>query len=209
MMISDKTALIVVDIQNDFLPGGALGVAGGKDVIYPANLLIWLVSWKKGTIVLSGDWHPSLNNQHFKEHGGPWPPHCIAESRGAEFHANLFSELRTATVYKGTTGLDDGYSAFDGHAFSKDGAFVLAEPLSDYLTSRNVENVLVCGLATDYCVKATALDAVKQWNTYLVKDACRPVDAVTTGPQALTEMAEAGIILTDSMEILSAVVPAG
>lgn len=219
-MIDQHTALIVVDEQNDFMPGGALAVAEGTDVVYPTNILIYMTKLKYGRVVLSADWHPRDGNVHFVAHGGPWPPHCIQGTEGAAFHENLFAKMADIFIHKGADARDDGYSAFEGttinHHLTESERLILPDAdtedlnksLSDYLTSKDVRTVLVCGLATDYCVKATVLGSLKAgFPTYLVWDACRAVNN-ETGDRACMEMLKAGVTLTNTMEILRAVIPA-
>lgn len=220
-MIDQHTALIVVDEQNDFMPGGALAVTDGQEVVYPTNILIYMTALRKGQVVLTADWHERYGNVHFKEKGGPWPVHCVAGTEGAGFHENLFAKLADVFIHKGTDAKDDGYSGFEGktinHHSIHGGERIMAKAtenedlnksLSVYLTSKDITRVLICGLATDYCVKATALDSIKAgFPTYLVWDACRAVEN-KTGDEAFMEMLKAGITVTNTMEILRAIIPA-
>ena len=160
-----KKALIVVDIQNDFCPGGALAVNKGDEIIPYVNAL--MTSKKYDLIIATKDWHPSshksfAHNNYKKEYelfelGGlpqvMWPSHCVQGSRGADFHPDLESASINKTFYKGTNPEVDSYSGFfDNDKKSSTG-------LDAYLRSQNVDRVDVVGLALDYCVKATALDA--------------------------------------------------
>jgi nicotinamidase/pyrazinamidase len=134
------TALLVVDVQNDFCPGGALAVAGGDAIIPVINA--WMPRF--ATIVASRDWHPA-NSVHFSN----WPPHCVAGTYGAQFRAGLDTGRFLLVLDKGTDNVDDGYSAFEA----------TNEDLESWLRSRGIEMLYVCGLATDYCVLQTVLDA--------------------------------------------------
>lgn len=139
-------ALLVVDVQNDFLPGGALGIAGGDAVVAPINRL--LAAWRRHglPVFLSRDWHPA-GHCSFAAQGGPWPAHCVAGSRGAEFAQSLAVAPGDVVISKATRPDKDAYSALDGTT------------LPDALRARNVGRVFIAGLATDYCVRATGHDA--------------------------------------------------
>jgi nicotinamidase/pyrazinamidase len=139
-------ALIVVDLQQDFFPGGALGVPGGDEVLDPVNALL-----REGgfdLVVATRDWHPA-DHDSFAEQGGPWPPHCVVGTPGAELHAALARERVDAVVDKGQRRGDEGYSGFE------------ETELEELLRSRGVDRVTIVGLATDYCVRHTALDALR------------------------------------------------
>jgi nicotinamidase/pyrazinamidase len=139
-------ALIVVDVQNDFCPGGSLAVPGGDAVVEPLNALMEDFLERGELVVKSRDWHPATT-PHFKDFGGVWPVHCVQGTDGAAFHRALLDDPRIVVVSKGT-GDEDSYSAFDG------------TDLASLLRERGVEEVWVGGLATDYCVKNTVLDAL-------------------------------------------------
>lgn len=139
-------ALIVVDVQRDFLPGGALGVPEGDAVVAPLNRLIDAFATAGLPVFYSRDWHPA-DHCSFRAQGGPWPPHCIAATEGAGFARELVVLPNSIVVSKATTPERDAYSAFQGTA------------LAAQLGAIGVKRVLVGGLATDYCVKATVLDA--------------------------------------------------
>ena len=181
-----RRALIVVDVQNDFCPGGALGVERGDEVVAPLNRLMKEFLERGDLVVKSRDWHPA-ETKHFAAHGGTWPVHCVQNTRGAEFHPRLLDDPRVLVLSKGT-GDEDNYSAFDG------------TPLADVLRERGVEEVWVGGLATDYCVKQTVLDALREGFTVrAVQDAMRPVNLKPEdGPRALEEMRRAGAVLVNS-----------
>ncbi|HMF56971.1 MAG TPA: nicotinamidase [Pyrinomonadaceae bacterium] len=180
MTEGEKRALIVVDVQNDFCPGGALAVPQGDEVVAPLNRLIKEFLERGDVVVKSRDWHPR-KTKHFAEFGGTWPVHCVQDTLGAEFHKNLLDDPRIQIVSKGL-GDEDNYSAFDGTELAK------------FLRERGVEEVWVGGLATDYCVKNTALDARREgFRVKLIEEASRGVE-ITPGDslRAIEEMREAG-----------------
>ena len=170
-------ALIVVDVQNDFCPGGALAVPNGDEVIEPLN---WLMR-QHDLVIATRDWHPG-NHSSFAEQGGPWPPHCVQDSSGAQLHADLDTSNIDAVVDKGQSVGDEGYSGFDG------------TELERMLRERGVERVHIGGLALDYCVKATALDALRLGFPVTVHlAATRPVEVEEgDGERAVAELRAAG-----------------
>jgi nicotinamidase/pyrazinamidase len=175
-----KRALIVVDVQNDFCPGGALAVADGNQVVAPLNGLIEEFLARDEPVFKSRDWHPA-NTRHFEAYGGTWPVHCVQETHGAEFHSELIDDPRITIISKGM-GDEDTYSAFDG------------TDLAARLRERGVEEVLVGGLATDYCVKNTVLDALKEgFKVKALANAMRPVELKPgDGERAIEEMRQKG-----------------
>lgn len=177
-------ALLVVDVQNDFCPGGALAVPGGDKVVPVINRLMD----RFGIIVASKDWHPQLTI-HFQK----WPPHCVQGTTGAEFHPQLQSDKIQKVFLKGTGNKDDGYSAYEA----------TSEDLEQYLKSKGVTELYVTGLATDYCVRASALDAIKKkFQTYVITDAVAAVNLhPDDGQKALDEMKSAGIQLVMSSDV--------
>ena len=186
-----KLGILLVDPQNDFFPGGALGVTDGDAIVAPINRL--LVRHAETSIYVTRDWHPQ-GTRHFQAKGGPWPPHCIQGSDGAAFHEAI--ELpETARIYqKGTDPDDDGgYSAFDGEALDT------GNQLADDLRADGVDALIVAGLATDYCVRATVLDALEHGlGVFVLQDAIRPVNLKPDdGEKALREMREAGAYLIE------------
>lgn len=184
-------ALIVVDVQNDFCPGGALAVAAGDQVVAVLNRLMPLF----GTVVATQDWHPA-DHRSFSAQGGQWPAHCVAGSPGADLHPQLDRAPIDLTVRKATTAEQEAYSGFDGTG------------LAAQLRERGVRRVFVGGLALDYCVDATALDAARAgFATYVVRDATR---AVFPEHSAAKEAAwrEAGIETVTSDEVVTASVSA-
>lgn len=184
-----KTALIVVDVQNDFAdPEGALYVADGDAVVPVINTEIERARTAGALVVYTQDWHPG-STPHFEKDGGIWPVHCVQETWGAEFHPDL--EVVGEVVRKGTGG-EDGYSGFTVRD-PRTGAEART-PLEEILRAAAVERVVVVGLATDYCVKATALDAIeRRFDVTVLPEAVRAVDrSPIDGRDALREIAEAG-----------------
>jgi len=181
--ISEKAALLIIDVQNDFCPGGSLGVKDGDAIIPVINRLLALREGNHHFLVIaSRDWHPQ-GTRHFEK----WPQHCIAGTRGAEFHPDLKLPADTIIVSKGQTEISDGYSAFDGG--TADG-----RSLEQVLDDRNIEVLYIVGLATDYCVKETVIDSRAQKyarNVYL--GAIRAVDMVPgDGQRAIDAMLASG-----------------
>ncbi len=167
---NSNDALLVVDIQYDFLPGGTLGVPLGDQVIPPIKELITAATKGHATIIASRDWHPA-NHISFHEQGGPWPPHCVQNTRGAEFHESLQYPKNTIVVSKATNPDIDVYSAF--HAETETGA-----PLPKILEEHNIKRIIICGLCLDYCVKASSLDLIKAgYEILVVLNATKAIDA--------------------------------
>jgi nicotinamidase/pyrazinamidase len=183
---AQTAALIVVDVQNDFCPGGSLAVAEGDAVVPVLNEYMARAADAGVPIFASRDWHPE-HTRHFVAEGGPWPPHCVQGTHGAEFHPDLRLPLGAVVVSKGMSGEDQGYSALE--AVQPDG-----RPLLDVLRALGVQHVYVGGLATDYCVRMTVLDALKAgFATSVLIDAVRAVDVQPgDGERALNEMLAAG-----------------
>ncbi|MDO9407611.1 nicotinate phosphoribosyltransferase [Patulibacter sp.] len=180
LLLGPDDALVVVDVQHDFLPGGALGVPDGDRVLAPIGRLLDRAREAGATIVASRDRHP-VGHVSFAERGGTWPPHCVDGTRGAELHPDL--DLRGATTLDKGTDVDrDAYSAFDGTR------------LLERLRAAGVRRAVVCGLATDYCVRATVLDALHGGlPTVVVTDAVAAVDVQPgDGGRALEELRAAG-----------------
>ena len=148
-----KKALLIVDVQNDFCPGGALAVPQGDKIIPQINKYIKIFSQKKLPIFASRDWHP-IRTKHFKDFGGVWPVHCIQNTVGAAFHPRLKLPKQTILLYKGMDSEKDSYSAFQ----AEDGQGV---PLLNLLKVMGIKEIYIAGLATDYCVKFSAIDAAK------------------------------------------------
>lgn len=188
------TALIVVDVQNDFAdPAGSLHVPGGEDVVGPIDALVTDAIEGGASVVYTQDWHPPVT-PHFAKDGGVWPDHCVQGTWGAELHPGL--EVRGPIVRKGSNG-EDGYSGFTMRD-PVTGATMPTE-LDESLRARGIERVVVTGLATDYCVKGTALDAVALgYATSVRRSLIAAVDlAPGDGDRAIAEMAAAGVVIED------------
>lgn len=193
---ADRIVTINVDVQNDFCPGGALAVTDGDQVVAPLNELNEFTRHNGGTVVFTGDQHPTAT-PHFDK----WPVHCVAGTEGAALRDDLTIEAGDSIVDKGM-GQTDGYSAFEG--ITRDG-----RELAELITPINRERVAVLlgGLATDYCVKNSALDAVKveagdgEIKVYVMRDAIRGVNLQPNDSEAaIQEMAKAGVIILDSVD---------
>jgi len=191
------SALIVVDVQNDFAdPAGSLSVAGGDAVIPTINAEIGRAAEAGALTVFTQDWHPE-STPHFAKDGGLWPVHCVAGTWGADLHPGLDAPGDAPGIRKGANG-EDGYSGFTMRDPTT-GEEIPTE-LDGLLRGGGIERVVVVGLATDYCVKATALDAVRLgYETDVLTDAIGAVDlAPGDGDLALEEMAAAGVGLSKS-----------
>jgi nicotinamidase/pyrazinamidase len=185
----ERTALVVVDVQNDFAdPEGSLYVQGGEQVVDVANREIARARDAGALVVYTQDWHPP-DTPHFEKDGGTWPVHCVRDTWGAEPHPRL--DVAGEVVRKGTGG-EDGYSGFTVRdpASGEESSTVLERLLRD----RGVERVVVLGLATDYCVKDTALDAVARgFDTEVLTEGIRPVDLEPgDGERAVRQLEAAG-----------------
>ncbi len=186
-----RTALVVVDVQNDFAhPEGSLYVAGAPQAIAAANREIERAREAGALVAYTQDWHPE-QTPHFARDGGIWPVHCVGGSWGAELHDELLAPGDAPRVRKGVGG-EDGYSGFTVRDVER--GEQAATELAGLLRLRGVEHVLVAGLATDYCVKETALDALRLgFQTTVLRDAIRAVDLEPgDGERALEAMREAG-----------------
>lgn len=177
-MTKESTALILTDVQHDFLPGGALAVAGGDEVIAP---LLARVD-DAGLVVATRDFHPS-NHCSFRARGGPWPPHCVIGSHGAAIHPRIDS-VAHLIISKGSDPEQEQYSAFDAG-------------LGSMLAARGIRRLIIGGLATDYCVRATSLAARSAgFDVQVLADAVRAVDVHPgDGERALDEMRAAGVVI--------------
>lgn len=180
-------ALLVVDMQRDFLPGGSLAVAGSEAILGPVNACIDHFRAHGLPVLASRDWHPP-NHGSFKAQGGPWPPHCVAGTPGADFPADLALPRTGLVVSKGCKPEHDAYSAFDG------------TDLHRQLRALRVNRLFVAGLATDYCVLASVLGArARGYSVVLLRDAVTAVDINPgDGTLALARMAAAGAVAVDS-----------
>jgi nicotinamidase/pyrazinamidase len=189
MRYDAATALLVLDVQNDFAdPSGSLYVPGGEEVIGFINEQISAAVGGRATVIYSQDWHPD-STPHFEKDGGIWPVHCVAGSEGAAFHPHL-DVIADAIVIKKGVGGEDGYSAFNVRdpVTGEESSTGLAERLG------GIEKVVVVGLALDYCVKETAIDAAGLYDTTLLADGTRPVNlAVGDAARSVAEMVGAGV----------------
>jgi nicotinamidase/pyrazinamidase len=203
-----NAALIIVDVQNDFIPEGALAVAEGDQVVPLINSF----QEKFDHIIATQDFHPSNHGSFSTQHPGKnpydqidlvglrqtlWPVHCVQGTKGADFHSDLNQSLWEAVFQKGKNPQVDSYSGFFDNARRGDTG------LGDYLKEKGIRKVFVCGLALDYCVKFTALDAQSLgFETYLISDATRAVNiAPEDGQEAIQEMAAAGITILTSKDL--------
>jgi nicotinamidase/pyrazinamidase len=202
-------ALILVDIQNDFCPGGALAVRDGDAVVAVANRLMP----RFATVLATQDWHPPNHGSFAANHPGRaafslgelqgrpqvlWPVHCVQDTPGARFHPELDLPRITAVFPKGTDWQIDSYSGFFDNGGTHDTG------LQAYLRQHGVTELVILGLATDYCVKATALDALALgFATVVIRDGCRSVDITPgDGERAFGEIVQAGGKILDSHEVL-------
>jgi nicotinamidase/pyrazinamidase len=179
-------ALIVVDVQRDFCEGGALAVPNASAIIPVLNRYAERFAAAKLPVIATRDWHPAASH-HFQQQGGQWPPHCIRDSIGASFHPDLRLPSTTVVISKGIGEDDEGYSGFQGT--TPEGRSLL-----DLLREQQVGQVCIGGLATDYCVRATVLDALKAgFATTLLIDACRGVNRrPSDAEEAIEAMVRAG-----------------
>jgi nicotinamidase/pyrazinamidase len=187
-----QVALVVVDLQNDFAdPAGSLSVRGGSEIVDLVNSEAKRALEAGAAVVYTQDWHPA-HTPHFAQDGGIWPIHCVAETWGAELAPGL--AVNGPVVRKGTHG-EDGYSGFSVR--NPAGGLPVPTELDATLARGGAERLIVCGLATDYCVKATALDGVRLgYQTAVLLDAVRAVDLQPgDGDRALDEMAAAGVTI--------------
>ncbi|MCX7993323.1 MAG: bifunctional nicotinamidase/pyrazinamidase [Fimbriimonadales bacterium] len=191
-----QTALLIVDVQNDFCPGGALAVNEGDQVIPPLNRVAEAIAQRGGLVLASRDWHPR-ETKHFAAFGGKWPVHCVQNTQGAAFHPGLKLPDGAIVISKGSGSEDDGYSAFEGRA--DDG-----KTLHEILQAHGVQRLLVGGLATDYCVRASVQDALKHgYEVTVLTDAIRGVNLQPDDSEcALEEMQAAGARLMHSADAL-------
>jgi nicotinamidase/pyrazinamidase len=207
-----KTALIIVDVQNDFCEGGALEVKNGNDVIPVINSLIKFPHFDY--IIATQDWHPREHKSFAANHknkkvydviklGGIkqvlWPNHCIQRTKGSRFHMELNLGVNFKIFRKGTNPEIDSYSGFyDNDHKSSTG-------LTEYLRKKDISRIYVTGLATDYCVKFTAMDALKEgFETYIIKDAVKGVNInIEDSKKAVSEMSKSGIKIITSRSILN------
>jgi nicotinamidase/pyrazinamidase len=190
MKIEPTDALIVVDVQNDFCPGGALAVTGGDEIVPIINALVP----KFAHVAFTRDWHPA-DHCSFGDPpqfvDGSWPAHCVQDTPGAELHPNLEVPAGALFVDKATNPDKEAYSDFEETSFAAD------------LKGRGVKRLFVCGIATDYCVKANALDGLKYgFDVVVLEDACRAVDVPPgSGDEAVEALRDAGVVVVHSEEL--------
>jgi nicotinamidase/pyrazinamidase len=182
--LSADDALIVLDVQRDFCPGGALAVPEGDEVVPVLNRWIEVAGSAGVPVYASRDWHPK-NHVSFAQQGGPWPPHCVQESEGAKFHPALKLPGSARLITKGTRFDRDQISVFDGTG------------LREELHRRGIRRLWIGGLAEDVCVRASVLDALKEgFEVHLIENATRPVQPAR-GAEALEEMRRAGAVVEE------------
>lgn len=197
MDLSEKTvslqstdALVVVDVQRDFLPAGALAVPHGDEVVPVINRYIALFHARGLPVIFTRDWHPA-SHCSFQQQGGPWPEHCVADTSGAAFAPNLLQPADSWVISKATEAQQDAYSGFQGTG------------LAQRLQQRGCQRLYICGLATDYCVLETVKDALTgKFRVFLLQDAIRAVDVhADDGARAIRTMqvAGAGILSYDDL----------
>ena len=181
IQLNETDALLVIDMQYDFLPGGRLGVARGDEVLALINTLMGLFAARGLPVYASRDWHPE-NHCSFAARGGPWPPHCVADTEGAAFSKELAFPADMVIISKADSPDADAYSAFNGTA------------LAEHLRQHGVTRVFVCGLATDYCVLNSVIDARENgFDVVIVPEAMRAVDvAPGDGERAIERMTGLG-----------------
>ncbi|MCH7614180.1 MAG: bifunctional nicotinamidase/pyrazinamidase [Nitrospinae bacterium] len=185
-----KSVLLLVHLQNDFCPGGALAVVEGDQVIPVANACIRFFTREGFSIVATRDWHPE-NHCSFQAQGGPWHPHCVQGSWGSQFHPDLKMAPGTLIVSGATNARQEAYSGFDGTS------------LEERLEDLEVQTLFVIGLATDYCVKKTVLDACRLgFRVVVLEDGVRGINAQPKDSQkALEEMQAAGAMIANSTDL--------
>jgi len=181
-----RDALVVVDLQNDFCPDGALAVRDGHAIVPVVNRYLEQFRAAGAPVFLTRDWHPPVT-RHFQAYGGVWPPHCVQGTSGARFHSGLAAPAEAVVVSKGMDPSADAYSAFQAEDDS-------GRLLGDALAARGVRRIYVGGLATDYCVRATALEAIREGlEVVVLTDAIGAVDLEPgDGARAIGEMRDAG-----------------
>jgi nicotinamidase/pyrazinamidase len=192
-------ALLIVDVQNDFCPNGALAVPDGDRVVEPLNRLAASFAAAGLPVLASRDWHPQ-NTGHFREFGGMWPPHCMQNSNGAAFHPALRLPESTLIISKGSDPDTDAYSAFDG-------LIAGSTPLADILANLHIRRLYIGGLATDYCVLNSVQDARKNgFEVTVLADAIAGVD-ITAGDseKALEKMRLSGVVFCTTDEAIGSI----
>lgn len=184
MTEASRAALLVVDVQKDFCAGGALEVPKADRVVSPLNRYIAEAVDHRMPVYASRDWHPSVSS-HFKEYGGPWPPHCVQGTAGAQFHPDVRLPPAVTVITKGDDFASSGYSDFEGH--TPQGTPFLAD-----LRARSISHLYVGGIATEYCIRHTVMDALAAGlRVTVLQDAIAGLDAEDS-ERALTAMLEGG-----------------
>ena len=181
-----KRALIIVDMQNDFCPGGSLAIEGGNKIIPVINKYIKNFTKDRDLIVFTRDWH-TADHCSFTQQGGIWPPHCVAGTKGADFHPDIVVPENAVIISKAASAEKDAYSGFEGT--SSDSLM-----LDEVLKKKGINELFICGLATDYCVKSTVLDALNHgYRVKFLSDASSAVEVKSgDGNSAVKEMKTAG-----------------
>mgnify|MGYP000678043633 CR=1 FL=1 len=188
LKIGRKDALIIVDMQNDFMPQGALPVPEGDIIIPTINRYQEVFQSNGALIVLTRDWHPP-NHISFKSRGGPWPPHCVQGTEGAKFHPDLKVPNEAIIISKATDPDKEAYSGFDG------------TELNSILTSKGIRRVFICGVATEYCVKETALDALKlRYSVFILRDAIKGISK-DESKKALELLLDEGAVIIEFNDV--------
>jgi nicotinamidase/pyrazinamidase len=191
-----RVSLLVIDIQKDFCEGGILAARNTGSLLGPLNRAVLAASSARIPVVFTRDWHP-IDHGSFVGQGGPWPPHCVQNSEGAEFAPGLTIPKNSLILNKGVAQGDDGYSMFVG------------TPLLEWLRRDNIESVAVCGIATEYCVLESVKDGLRnQFKVYLLEDLIRPIERdVGDSDKALAEMQLLGAIIMKSTDWVKNVAP--
>ncbi len=196
VVVQQGDALSVTDMQYDFMPGGSLGVPGGDEAVAPLNRAIGIFHKKGLPVFFTRDWHPP-DHSSFEDQGGPWPPHCVRDTKGAEFFAGLDIPAGSIIISKAAKKEVEQYSTFYGKDPEGNSESIL-------MKKRGVKRIFIGGLATDYCVLNTVKDALKEgYEVYVLTDAIRAVNVnPDDGGKALQEMTEAGarLITTDLLK---------
>ena len=200
MQIRDDIAILNVDIQPDFCPGGKLGVSEGDLVVPVMNEINELGRTADSLVVFTKDWHPEVTT-HFAKYGGAWPEHCVQGTSGAELHPDLVVKVEDVIVAKGMGAAEDAYSGFEARTEK-------GEMLQEVLETRGVKRLIVGGLATDYCIRWSVLDALKNgFEVYVIDEGVRAVNIKPDdGKQAWEEMVKAGakrISLEEAKQLLT------
>lgn len=195
MSIDQHAALLIIDLQNDFCPGGALPVPNGDSVVGPINRAVALFLATGLPVIASRDWHPAIT-RHFRPFGGSWPVHCVQDTNGAAFHPGLHLPQSTLVISKGFDPKLDGYSAFEG-------VDTVGRPLGTILTSLGVRHLYLAGLATDYCVLFTGIEALRNgYQVTVLSDAVAGVDLMSgDSERALEELGAAGARLATTRQL--------